>query len=76
MRSFNTEKSLKKQINLFLDNELPNEDKQNLISKLQTDPRSNAIFDREKNFRDFIKNNVKRQTITPDFIQNLKSRLQ
>lgn len=75
MRSFDSVKSIRQQINLFLDNELPKEDEQNLIQIMESDPRSTKIYNREKDFREFVKNNVKRPTVTPDFIQNLKDRI-
>lgn len=48
MRSFDSVKSLRQQINLLLDNELPKEDHQNLISRMESDPRCNKIFNKEK----------------------------
>ncbi|MBC7884867.1 MAG: hypothetical protein H7X99_05295 [Saprospiraceae bacterium] len=76
MRDFNNGMSLKKQINLFLDNELPSEDQMNLMHKVESDPRCNKIFNREKDFREFVRNNVKRPSVSPGFIQNLKDRIQ
>lgn len=75
MQDLNTGMSLKKQINLFLDNELPTEDHQALMHRVESDPRTNKIFNREKDFRDFVKNNVKRPSVSPVFIQNLKERI-
>jgi hypothetical protein len=75
MRTFDSEKSLRKQINLFLDNELNSEDHQVLMHKMESDPRCNKIFSKEKNFRDFVRNNVTRPTVSQDFIQNLKERI-
>lgn len=75
MRNFDSVRSIRQQINLFLDNELPKDEEQNLIQFMESDPKSNKIFNREKDFRDFVKNNVKRPTVTPDFIQNLKDRI-
>ncbi|MBK7807254.1 MAG: hypothetical protein KA270_11695 [Saprospiraceae bacterium] len=75
MRSFDSVKSLRQQINLLLDNELPKEDHQNLISRMESDPRCNKIFNKEKDFRDFVKNNVRRPAVSPDFIQNIKDRI-
>ncbi|MBK8347779.1 MAG: hypothetical protein IPL08_09145 [Saprospiraceae bacterium] len=75
MKSFDSVKSLRQQINLFLDNELPQEDTQHLIQVMENDPRSSRIFNKEKDFRDFVKSNVRRPSVTPDFIQNLKDRI-
>lgn len=75
MQNFDSVKSIRQQINLFLDNELPNEDQQNLIQYMENDPRSNKIFNKEKDFREFVKTNVRRSAVSPDFIQNLKERI-
>ena len=75
MRSFDSVKSLRQQINLFLDNELPKEEEVNLIQYMENDPRSNKIYIKEKDFREFVKNNVRRPSVTPDFVQNLKERI-
>ncbi len=75
MSSFETNKSLRQQIHLFLDNELPKEDQQNLIDKMGSDPRFINIMKKEQDFRDFVKNNVKRSSVSADFIQNIKDRI-
>ncbi|MBK8515069.1 MAG: hypothetical protein IPL55_01880 [Saprospiraceae bacterium] len=75
MRSFDSVKSLRQQINLYLDNELPIEDEKSLIHRVESDPRCTKIFNKEKDFRDFVRNNVKRPSVTPDFIQDLKRRI-
>lgn len=75
MSSFATVKSLRHQINLFLDNELPKDDQANLIQHMKADARCNKIFNKEKDFREFVKNNVRRPSVTPDFVQNLKDRI-
>lgn len=75
MSSFETNKSLRQQIHLFLDNELPKEDQKNLIDKMGSDPRFINIMKKEQDFRDFVKNNVKRSSVSADFIQNIKDRI-
>jgi ribosomal protein S19 len=42
---------------------------------MENDPRSNKIFNKEKDFREFVKTNVRRSAVSPDFIQNLKERI-
>ncbi len=75
MRSFDSLKSLRQQINLYLDNELPIEDEKNLKLRVESDPRCTKIYNKEKDFRDFVRNNVRRPAVTPDFIQDLKRRI-
>ena len=63
------------QVNLYLDNRLDEDSTQHLMQIVQQDDECQNVFNREKNFRDFIKNNVKRLTVTPDFINSLKNKL-
>lgn len=75
MSSFDSVKTIRQQINLFLDNELPENETADLIKLMESDPRSNRIYHKEKDFRDFVKNNVKRPSVSTDFIQNIKDRI-
>ncbi|MFZ1455165.1 MAG: hypothetical protein WAT46_03925 [Saprospiraceae bacterium] len=75
MRSFDSVKSLRQQINLFLDNELSAEDQKNFITQVESDPKSSRILNSEKDFREFVRNNVRRPSVTPDFIRELKNRI-
>jgi hypothetical protein len=73
MESFN---DLRNKINLYFDNELDSNDQQSLLNKIDHDPACSKLFNKEKSFRDFIKNNVKRPTVSQEFIRNLKDRIQ
>lgn len=66
---------LKKQINLFFDNELDSENKEQLLSKIDNDPKCQSMFKKERNFRDYIKNNIKRPSVSTDLIQTIKTKL-
>ncbi len=66
---------LKKQINLFFDNELDNENKEQLLNKVDNDPKCQSMFKKERNFRDYIKNNIKRPSVSTDLIQTIKTKL-
>lgn len=65
----------KKQIQLFFDNELDNENKEILLSRIDSDPKCHSMFKKERNFRDFVKNNIKRSTVSSDLVQSIKSKL-
>lgn len=66
---------LKKQINLFFDNELDSENKEQLLNKIDNDPKCQSMFKKERNFRDYIKNNIKRPSVSTDLIQTIKTKL-
>ncbi|MFZ1750569.1 MAG: hypothetical protein WAU01_10270 [Saprospiraceae bacterium] len=68
-------KSIRQQINLFLDNELTKEQEQSLLRGMENDPKTTKLLEKEKVFRDFVKTNVRRPVVTLDFIQNLKERI-
>ncbi len=64
--------NLKQRINLYFDNALSQSDQDDLLQKVDSDPRCNKLFNREKSFRDYIKNNVKRSSVSPDLVQSIK----
>lgn len=73
MKTFDSVKSLRNQINLFLDNELPTDQKEDLIKVIESSPKSQKIMENEKIFRDFVKSNFKRPEISQDFVQSIKN---
>jgi hypothetical protein len=75
MKTFDSVKSLRHQINLFLDNELPIEQKDDLIKAIELNPKSQMIMENEMIFRDFVKSNFKRPEVTQDFVQSIKDRI-
>ena len=67
--------NFRKQVDLYLDKALNSEDEQELLNRVNLDPSCGRVLSKEKNFRNFIKNNVKRQEVTPDFIQAIKNKI-
>lgn len=66
---------LKRQISLFFDNELDHENKEILMSQIDNDPKCSSMFKKERNFREYVKNNIKRPVVSTDLIQTIKSKL-
>ena len=66
---------IQNQVNLYFDNALEENEKQELLSRVNQDPRCNKIFKKEKSFREFIKNNVTRPSVSSDLIQTIKDRI-
>ncbi|MBK8701141.1 MAG: hypothetical protein IPN29_17030 [Saprospiraceae bacterium] len=66
---------LRKQISLYFDNELCSDDKQHLLTQIDADPKCSSMFKKERNFREYIKNNIKRPTVSTDLINNIKSKM-
>ncbi len=63
---------LKRQINLYFDNALSQTESEILLQKIHSSPEYHRVFEKEKSFREYIKNNVKRPSVTPELIQSIK----
>lgn len=66
---------VRKQISMYFDNELCSQEKESLLSKVDADPKCCNMFNKEKVFRDYIKNNIKRPSVSSDLIKNIKNKL-
>jgi hypothetical protein len=66
---------LRQKINLYFDNALPQKDQDELLIRVGTDPDCCQMFNKEKNFRAFIKNNVRRTPASQDIIQSIRDRI-
>ena len=75
MRNQENARNLRSKINLYFDNALSQEEQNSLLNQVDSDPRCCKMFNKEKTFRDYIKNNVKRSTVSPDLIQTIKDRI-
>lgn len=63
------------QVNLYLDNRLDKESEENLMDTVQKDSECNKVFQKEKQFRDFIKQKAKRTSASSELINSIKSKL-
>ena len=75
MKSRTDSGELREKINLYFDHALNKDEEQSLLDRVQNDTRCSSMFNKEKNFREFIKSNVKRSSVTPDLIQTIRSRI-
>ena len=66
---------LKQRVDLYFDNALSKDDENDLLKRVDDDPRCSKIFNKEKSFRDYIKNNVKRPSVSADFVKSIKDRI-
>jgi hypothetical protein len=66
---------VRKQISMYFDNELCNEDKNQLLSKIDADPKCSSLFKKEQVFREYIKNNILRPSVSSELIRNIKSKI-
>ncbi|MBT8232166.1 MAG: hypothetical protein HKO66_15900 [Saprospiraceae bacterium] len=75
MGNSNNIQEIQNRVSLFFDNALADKERQELLQQVNLDPRCSKIFNKEKNFREFIKNNVTRPTVSTDLIQNIKNKI-
>ncbi len=68
-------KDIIKKVNMYLDNELAQEDQSQLINDINTNPEYHQILEDEKKFRKFIKSKINRQKPSPDFLKSLKEKI-
>ncbi|TVR83272.1 MAG: hypothetical protein EA409_03165 [Saprospirales bacterium] len=62
-------------VNMYLDNEMSTEAANSFLREASKDPGYHRVLQKEKSFRNFIKNNVHRPNVTPDFIQSIKDKI-
>ncbi len=63
------------QVNLYLDNRLNEESSQHLMAAVNEDDECQQVFNKEKTFRDFVKQNVKRPCASQDLINSIRQKL-
>jgi len=75
MRNQNENQDLRQKINLYLDHALGAQEQEDLLKQVDADPRCNQMFQSERSLRDYIKNNVKKSSVSPDLIQSIKNNI-
>lgn len=63
------------QVNLYLDDRLNDDSKESLMKAVDQDDTCSQLFNKEKNFRDFVKNNVKRSQVPNQLIDKIRNKL-
>lgn len=75
MKNRNNFHEIRDRINLYFDNALSSDDEKDLMKEVSHNPKCNKLFQKEKTFRNFLKNNVTRPSVSPDLIQSIKDRI-
>jgi hypothetical protein len=73
MKELNGFADIKKKICLMMDNELEQCECNALKAQVEGDPKLQTIYNKEKDFRDFIKSHIVRPTPSSDLVQNIKN---
>lgn len=64
---------IQNRVSLFFDNALGETERKALLTQVDSDPKCSKIFQKEQNYRNFIKNNITRPTVSTDLIQSIKN---
>lgn len=71
MENSNNFNDLQKSINLYLDRAMNDEDQLRMMKEMKKNPDFPQMINKERNFRTFLKNNVKRYSASTDLIQSI-----
>lgn len=67
--------SMKKQINMLVDNELPTPDREKLMQIAEKNPLVSEAINDQKSFLDFVRSNVKRSQVTNTEMDKIRDRV-
>ncbi len=62
-------------VDLYLDHALDQRDEQQLLETVEEDDNCKQLLRQAQNYRSFIKNNVHRPSISPEFIRSIKDKI-
>lgn len=67
--------ALMNRVALYLDNALTKQEERDLLLEIKTNPQLMEFFNKEKSFREFIRNKVQRRKVSPALVQNIKDKI-
>lgn len=75
MKNLNNMHDFPKQVNLYLDNELSQDDQTSFLNTVKDNSQFNSMLSNERSFRNFVKQNVRKSHVSPVLIQNIKDKI-
>jgi hypothetical protein len=75
MRNSQDQQEFYRLMNLYLDHELSNEDENQLLQALRSNPNYMEFLSKELTFREFIKSRVQRRKVSPALIASIKEKI-
>ena len=75
MRERENYQSFRQKIDMYLDNALSVDDEKDFVAQIKHDPACSRLYASEKQFRDMIKNNIRRPNVSPNLIDSIKERI-
>ncbi|MCB0687379.1 MAG: hypothetical protein KDC53_12675 [Saprospiraceae bacterium] len=65
----------RKKVDMMLDKALTKEAEEEVMNRIKDNPAYEQMLNNERNFRDFVRGNVVRPKVTPEFIQSIKDKV-
>ena len=75
MKNLDNMNDFPKQVNMYLDNELSQDDQTSFLNTVKDNSQFNNMLDNERSFRQFVKTNVLKSHVSPSLIQNIKDKI-
>ncbi len=75
MKNLDNMQDFPKQVNMYLDNELSQDDQTSFLNTVKDNTQYNNMLDNERSFRHFVKNNVHKSHVSPGLIKNIKDKI-
>lgn len=75
MRAPNDYQDFRKKVSMMLDKALTKEAENEVMQSIERNPQYRELLNKERSFRDFVRNNVIRPKVTPEFIQSIKEKI-
>ena len=75
MENQNDLQNIRKQVDMYFDQALSEQEQQSLLDRVNNDPAYHRVFSQEKQIRDHIKQKVHRPGVSPDLIQSIKDNI-
>ena len=71
----NEKKQIYMQVNLFLDNQLEDNERNEFLTQLKNNAHYSQMLHQEKHFRNLFKEKLSRTSVHPNLIEHIKNRV-
>ena len=75
MKDREQQNDIRQKVNMYLDRELSQNDENELLSKVNTDPNIGRQINEEKEFRNYLKTAINRPLVSPDLIKSIRDNI-
>ena len=75
MKRSETSGEIKRKIHMLFDNALDHHEANNILEKVDSDPKYSSVYRKEKDFSEFVRTNIARPGVSNNLIENIKNSL-